>query len=271
VVATLFEGQIHMTQTTHKTDCRYRPAAWRSRFLRGIRAFTLVEVLVVISIILLLAALLLPSLKSAREKGRRVTCASNLRQIGLLAFMYAGDDGQNRLPIGHYGSQKQSNYFIFTPSGTLSGPANFRVPWGALYLYAIAARSGRIYYCPSQTYPTLTQNASNNPWPAGADPTATTRSSYGARPELEWNNPAQTRELQVTKFANKALYADAGSVPGYVNLGHNQGVNVCFGDGSTRWVNRSVFADDLNALAPFAPFSTAANPIMDALWSNFEK
>ncbi len=56
---------------------------------RGKRAFTLVELLVVIGIIALLLAILLPSLARARQSANSVACQSNLRQIALWAFMYA--------------------------------------------------------------------------------------------------------------------------------------------------------------------------------------
>ena len=55
-------------------------------------AFTLIELLVVIAIIALLAALLLPALTSARERGRRVACLNNQRQIYIAASAFIGDN-----------------------------------------------------------------------------------------------------------------------------------------------------------------------------------
>src|SRR6266404_6219196 len=70
-------------------------------------AFTLIELLVVIAIIGLLAAMLLPALNTAREKGRRVACAANLHQIGLALLAYSGDY-QNHIPTADANAQPPS-------------------------------------------------------------------------------------------------------------------------------------------------------------------
>ena len=72
------------------TDVSDRKPANRCESRRR-QAFTLIELLVVIAIIAILAALLLPSLSSAKEKAKQIYCSNNMKQIGLALMMYPSD------------------------------------------------------------------------------------------------------------------------------------------------------------------------------------
>ncbi len=91
--------------------------------------FTLIELLIVIAIIAILMALLLPALSHAKEMGRRVVCASNLRQIHLGIMLYANDNPYGELPFG----------------------SAFDLPYGqyAWDLFPEYVPSGGVFFCPS--------------------------------------------------------------------------------------------------------------------------
>ena len=80
------------------------------------RAFTLVELLVVMGIIALLIGILLPALNVARQEARRVQCLSNLRQLATLAGLYINDN-RGVYPI--------SNFKVDTPTSSVSACWDF--------------------------------------------------------------------------------------------------------------------------------------------------
>jgi prepilin-type N-terminal cleavage/methylation domain-containing protein len=67
------------------------------------RGFTLIELLVVVAIIAILAAMLLPALANAKNRGQQARCMSNLRQMGIALFSYVNDQGKY-LPYADPGS-----------------------------------------------------------------------------------------------------------------------------------------------------------------------
>jgi prepilin-type N-terminal cleavage/methylation domain-containing protein/prepilin-type processing-associated H-X9-DG protein len=106
----------------------------RARVRTAAPAFTLIELLVVIAIIAILAAMLLPSLASAKEKGRRVQCMNNTRQIGLAIAMYAHD---NRDKVPQH--TKSGNWLWDVPRASIDGLTNYGPKAPSFYCPSVRA------------------------------------------------------------------------------------------------------------------------------------
>src|SRR3954470_18970177 len=115
------------------------------------RAFTLVELLVVVAIIGVLVALVLPAVQSAREASRRVSCTNNLRQIGIAIQNYHGVT--NCLPVARNPfplvQSALSRTLPFVEQGSVHQLVDYTQPLTAASNQAALESSVKLFLCPS--------------------------------------------------------------------------------------------------------------------------
>jgi prepilin-type processing-associated H-X9-DG protein/prepilin-type N-terminal cleavage/methylation domain-containing protein len=166
----------------------------RNRGRRG--GFNIFELLVALAVITILACFIMPVFFSARDKTRRETCQTNLKQMGLGVMQYVRDYDEN-FPLAVTGAPETS-----TSQLPCKG-------WGdAIQPYL---KSTRLYQCPSE------------PGGANPDPLSVGYSDYWYNCALSWNGKSGkaarwNSKVQIARFVTPAarvvMFGDAGRTNG---------------------------------------------------------
>ena len=231
---------------------------------RAARAFTLIELLTVIAIIGILAAIIIPTVGRVRDSARASQCVSNMRQVTLAMRLYS-DDRKGVLPAAFSATGGWAVALApYLPTGTYTGARN------------------PVFVCPTNDYESrgtgalpVAQTYSLGPGSAGLNTTESwVNDSNGsiARNVSSIRNPTMAvflLEGQIQDLTNKTAYGViqrtqlgnlAANTAGHVALRHggNGRTNVSFGDGSVRTISPADFNERYPAVGTNAGWRKAA-------------
>ena len=184
--------------------------------------FTLIELLIVIAVIAILAALLLPALNSARSKAQTIKCTGNLKQIGMMALNYS-NDSDGYLPSAYI---------------TLADPVKGWRNWNLgkeFPLYSMGKKvtedvpKNSVMVCPTPTPGTdLESTYGFNHWFIAANPTGQTK-----RTTKKVRMPSRLMVCsENTNFRSNLVFSKTSTPPDEVmQFRHGDMINVAFFDG----------------------------------------
>ncbi len=219
-----------------------RRVSRHSAFMLPRRGFTLVELLVVVAIISILAAILFPVFSQVRENARRTACASNLKQLGLAWLMYANDYDERACPSYHAGNADDAWDFRQASPGV----------W-ATGILGVYTQDGAIHGCPDNPF---SATPSSRPFNGYGYNATYIGGDYFGSPSGSGDFPACSL-AQIVFPSQTAVFSDAGFGPpdtsdnflrapseaatylssGNTDFRHNLTANVCYADGHVKSIH----------------------------------
>ena len=213
------------------------------------KGFTLIELLVVIAIIAILAAILFPAFAKARESARRISCVSNLNQIGKGMMQYT-QEYDERLPFsigGGIGFQDEIDPYV-KDAGVYKCPSNAStlfsvIAGGNKYPVHYLANGAKNDTIDDEVSTADTSNVRNRPINDGG--IAASTGARGGATLSELKAPSQTiLVFENTDAAN--LYNNAESKNEIEFQGHLGTTNFLFGDGHVKSMRPSLTTQGVN-------------------------